>query len=363
MIRIAVNSRIYNVPSSGISNYIKFLYDKLNERHDECSVFFLQTSHRHSLGRLRVFNLPKNSFFDVLFDLLVSGLLVGKSEIDIFHGPSHILPIIRKRGIRYVVTVHDLAFELFPDQYPWLFRVYYRVAARYSAKTADHVIAVSKQTKHDLVRLYNIPPKYISVVSEAVDPSFKAKPNLEEATKSKFFFSVSTHPKRKNILSVIDAFNASIKLKNHSFFLAGILSPRQKTTILEKVERLGLQDRVHILGYVSDNALKKLYNQADFFIYASFYEGFGLPVLEAMTSGCPVITSSTSSMVEFGIESRCLVDPNNVREITGAMDWLAELDGKQRQQLINTNQSLAGKYSWSISATETLSAFAATEAT
>ena len=170
----------------------------------------------------------------VWFDLIQTQTLIRKSRPDIFHAPSHILPLRKPRGVKQVVTIHDLAFRVLPEQYDWKHRIYYGWQVARSVRTADCIAADSENTKRDIIRFYGIPPERIEVVHLAVADHFfqAAETPLPRTVTEKYFFSVTTHPKRKNILGALRAFATFASKCDANFVVAGPMGQAERDEFL-----------------------------------------------------------------------------------------------------------------------------------
>lgn len=270
--------------------------------------------------------------------------------LDLFHAPDFVLRPV-KPGTRTLLTVHDLSFVREPDSVmPGMSRHLNRWV-RHSVAQVDHVIAVSQTTARDLVELYKTPPEKISVLYHGVTPEFHPSGDTAAlaAIRSKyhlgqqpFILSVGTIQPRKNYQRLIRAFaqaRADLLL-----VIAG--SPGwQADEIFNEVRRHRLSDRVRFLGFVPDADLPLLYNAAILFIYPSLYEGFGLPALEAMACGTPVIASNRSSLPEVVGAAGLLVDPFDAEAMTDAMVNLL-YDEDLYHNLSQAGVTRAATFSW-----------------
>ncbi|MBM4425423.1 MAG: glycosyltransferase family 4 protein [Chloroflexi bacterium] len=251
--------------------------------------------------------------------------------LDMYHAPDFTLPPVRARS---VLTVHDLSFERDPESAsPGLRNYLQRVVPR-SVARADHLIAVSHATKSDLIDLYRAPDSKITVLYEGVDPIFKPTPNPAIRSKyglgsAPYVFSISTIQPRKNYRRLIRAlaqlpadFNLVIAGGKGWLF----------DDIFAEAEGPGARGRVRFIGFVPDDDLPALYSEAAVLAYPSLYEGFGLPLLEAMACGTPTVTSNVSCLPEIAGGASALVDPLDVESIADglrrAMDAREELKAK-----------------------------------
>jgi glycosyltransferase involved in cell wall biosynthesis len=266
-------------------------------------------------------------------------------------------------GCPTVVTVHDLSYLVYPGSVTPRVRLILSTLVPLSVRRAARVIAVSSNTKRDLVERYRLPPEKVSVVFEAAAPAFKrldATPtrSLPAGVREPFLLAVGNVEPRKNLDRLVEAFKA---LRDAGDFpgqlvLAGKQSARA-APVLEKINRLGLSDAVVFTGYLGESDLNLLYNRAALFIYPSLYEGFGLPPLEAMACGCPVVASNTSSIPEVLGDAALLVDPTSTTAITDAMRAVLSRP-EVAAQLRERGSRRAAMFSWERAAMETRQVYA-----
>src|SRR3989344_6149374 len=201
-------------------------------------------------------------------------------NIDVLFVPAHTLPVVRKPGLKTVVTVHDLGVEYLPAMHQLKQRLYLSYMQKAQLKGATKIIAVSKATKEDLIKKIGIDPKKIEVIYEGYDSSkFKVQ---SSKFKNDYFLFVGTIQPRKNLERIIRAIsyiNAHLVIAGQKGWLSN--------EIYELPKKLGIEDRVKFLGYVPDEKLPALYSAANALVFPSLFEGFGLPILEAQASGCP----------------------------------------------------------------------------
>lgn len=263
--------------------------------------------------------------------------LAEKAKLDIYHGLSHELPIgIEKTGIKSIVTIHDLIFIRFPELYKATDRKIYYKKYRHACEVADHIIAISEQSKNDVIDFFKIEPDKISVIYQSINPifyEFCSTDQLEETREKyglprKFILSVGTIEARKNIKLVLQAMEES----DFNLPLVIIGKPtKYMKTLQPLIHKLG--DRVIILHEVNDTDLNRIYKLAQLMIYISVFEGFGLPIAEAQAAGCPVITSKVSSMPEAGGKAAHYVSPNSVSEVSEAINLLID-DNEYHSELV-----------------------------
>ncbi len=270
--------------------------------------------------------------------------------LDLFHAPDFILPPV-KPGTRTVVTIHDLSFVREPDSVMPGMTAHLNQWVPRSVERADHVIAVSAATRQDLIELYQTPPEKISVLYHGVTPNFKPikEPAALNTVRQKyglgerpFILSVGTIQPRKNYRRLVQAF-AKI---DPSFALVIVGSKGwDYEEIFAEVTQRGLAERVHFPGFVVDADLPALYSAASLFVYPSLYEGFGLPALEAMACGTPVVVSNQSALPEVISEAGLLVDPRDVEAIATTMANVLA-DQNLHRQLSQAGLIQAARFTW-----------------
>ena len=261
---------------------------------------------------------------------------------DVFFGPSQSLPFFLPCPA--IVVVHDLAFEIFPDFYPGSYRQLRRVTCQATQK-AKKIVAVSQSTKNDLIRLYNIPREKITVIYEGRNSQiFNRKTDRQPKN---YFLFVGSLKKSKNVPGLLKGFKYFLEKSGRNFQLlvvGGNLWLDQE--IKKTIEGLDLQEKIDFRGFVESNKLAKIYQEATALVSPAFYEGFGLPLLEAMACGCPVICGKDGSQPEVVGKVGILVDPQNVKEIGKAMMQVAD-DSYGRQKMVTQGVKRAKLFSWS----------------
>jgi glycosyltransferase involved in cell wall biosynthesis len=265
-------------------------------------------------------------------------------QTDVYHGLSGELPVgVQKSGAKTVVTVHDLIFLRYPHYYRLIDRLIYRWKFRYACLTADKIIAISACTKQDIVRFFGVAADKIEVVYQGCHPLFAEPVNEEEmltiAAKynlpNKFILSVGTIEERKNLLLTVKA----LSLLPESVHLVAIgKSTAYEKTVLEFAAQHNLIGRLHIIHGATLEELRVFYHLAQVFVYPSRFEGFGIPVLEALTCGTPVIAATGSCLEEAGGRGSLYVHPddhatlaNNINNILDNNDLRNEMKHAAKQ--------------------------------
>ncbi len=362
--RIGIDARLVFYHQAGIGQYILRLTEALAAL-DHTNEYFLFQS-RKDRSRLvdapnfhrRVLWTPSHHRFE---RLAVSAEMLPHT-LDVFHSPDFIPP--RKTRAPNVITVHDLAFLLYP-------RFLTPDAARYygqidhASRSAARIIAVSQSTKRDVTRLLGVPDEKVSVIYEAADPHFspmdrtKAQQHVQAkyGIEGDFILFVSTVEPRKNLPTLLAAYR---KLTDSYKSTARLVIAGHKGWLTDEVdqaiEKYKLRDRVCFLGGVPAQELPFLYNAARVFALPSFYEGFGLPPVEAMASGTPVIVSNVSAFPEVIGDAGLLIDPSDVDAWAVALHRVLT-DNELHAELTAKGLRRAALYSWERAARETLNVY------
>ncbi|MHA6727549.1 glycosyltransferase family 4 protein [Chryseobacterium sp. A301] len=269
--------------------------------------------------------------------LFLMGKLAQREKADLFHGLSGELPIRwEKEPIKKVVTIHDLIFLKFPQYYSFFDRKIHYWKFKKAAEQADLIIAISNQTKTDILYYLPVDSQKVRVVYQGCHKAFKCDiplqilDSIQEKYKlpREFLLSVGTIEERKNLLGVIEALK---ELKEIEIPLIVVGKPTAYQKKVQKaIKRYGLEDRVHFLTGVTMEDLACIYRLASVFVYPSFYEGFGIPVIEALYSGTPVITSNNSCLQEAGGPHSLYVDPYSSKDIAAKLRYLWSLESERK---------------------------------
>lgn len=266
-----------------------------------------------------------------------------KHQIDIFHGLSNELPHdIHKAKIPAVVTIHDLIFMRFPEFYKTIDRKIYYTKVRYACDSAKKIIAISEQTKEDIIRFFNVDTNKIEVVYQSVSPVFFERNNSENLCakynlSEQFILSVGTLEPRKNQLTILKALHSE-KIDTQIVYIGKPTSYAKKLN--DFINANNLFSQVKFLNNISENDLAGLYQMASCSVYISHFEGFGLPVIESMASGCPVITSNVSCLPETAGGAAILCAPNDFNELGIQIKTLLENENL-RNDLIQKGEERA----------------------
>lgn len=278
---------------------------------------------------------------------------VARRSPDLLFVPAHVLPLVRPR--RTVVTIHDLGYLFFPHAHTPRRRLELHLSTAWNVRKATRVIAVSQATKDDLVRRYGVPAGRVRVVHHGVTSRFRptdapavlARYGLPQ----RYLLYLGTLQPRKNIERLLQAY-ARLSPGAPPLVLAGARGWYFER-IARAVDELELRERLFFPGYVADEDVPAILSAATALVYPSLYEGFGLPALEAMACGTPVITARSSSLPEVVGEAGLLVDPLNVEELSESMERLLA-DASLREELRRQGLERARSFTWERCARETM---------
>lgn len=321
---------------TGLGNYSRSLLRNLSQYANEALDLHLYSPRAPDNPRTNYFreNYPIHTNVDkkILWrsKRMVSDLV--RDKIDIYHGLSHEIPWgIGEKGIKTIVSMHDLIFLRYPNFYPFIDRKIYDWKFRYAARKAELVLAISESTKEDLISFYNISPQKIQVLYQACDEQFyhqHQEEDIQECLKkhklpAQYLLYVGSITERKNLLGLVQA----LELLPGSLQIPLVIlgqGKAYKAKVQEYIERKGLQQLFVFCEEVPFQDFPCIYQAAEALIYPSFFEGFGIPIIEALWSKTPVISSSTSSMPEAGGPHSLYINPAEIEDIAAAIQTLLE---------------------------------------
>ncbi|MCC6178048.1 MAG: glycosyltransferase family 4 protein [Chloroflexi bacterium] len=278
--------------------------------------------------------------------------------VDIFHSPDFVLPPVRRA--RTILTVHDLAFLLYPECADSHLRAYLERTVPRSVSRADFVVADSENTRNDVIVLLGVPPDRVAVVPGGVDPSFRPveDPARRAALRTQigldaetpYILFVGVIEPRKNLIGLIEAFDIlkSRRALPHKLVVVGRKGWLWEGT-MQRADRSPYRDDIIFPGFIPDGELATLYSAAEMFAFPSHYEGFGLPALEAMACGTPVVASRASSLPEVVGDAGIQVDPNDREGLASALELLA-LNPDIRADFRRRGLERAATFTWQAAA-------------
>lgn len=345
---------------TGLGNYSRSLISHLAKDFSANQYFVYTPKIKSKIEKLPLFSLP-----NVHLELPTKGKIklfwrsyaiinqLKKDKIDLFHGLSHEIPFgIQQTKIKSIVTIHDLIFLRIPKYYKLIDRLIYKFKSKYACNNADRIIAISEQTKKDIIDLYHINPAKIDVIYQSCDDSFKTLLTTEEKEKireryllpKKYLLYVGTIEHRKNLLLIIKAL--PYVHENYPLVVIG-----KETTYIKLIKKeitnLGLENRIFFLKDIPFSDLPSIYQMASIFIYPSKYEGFGIPIIEALYSNVPVIAATGSCLEEAGGSNSIYVSPNDddalaksINEVLGDEDLQQLMKNKGREFVQRFNNEI-----------------------
>jgi glycosyltransferase involved in cell wall biosynthesis len=336
---------------TGLGNYSRFIVNGLIKNETNNNYFLFSPRIKKNSETVSYFNNEKVEIIMPSFPFSVAPLsniwrsyAVTKEHtfknLDVFHGLSHELPINIDRRIRKIVTIHDLIFLRYPQFYGAINASIYKSKVTYACHQADKIIAISESTKSDLIEYLGVKENKIDVVYQGCHPQFgevQSQHKLEEVSRKynlpkKFILFVGTIEERKNLLVIIKSL-ALISPENRPYLVV----IGKKTSYFNKVEQFIneniLTNYVHILSNADFSDFPAIYQQASLFVYPSLFEGFGIPIVEAIQSNVPVITSKGSCFSEAGGPNASYIDPHNEHVLAEIITTTLSQDQQERISL------------------------------
>ena len=282
--------------------------------------------------------------------------LLRRDKPDVLFMPIQMLPFLKAKKQKSVVTIHDLAFLLYPETFPAKDAFLHKLYVREAITKADHLIAITEATKQDIIKFYNINPNKITVVYHGVDRQRfrlmqKGEEHLVEEVKGKYNITkpyllyIGNVQPRKNIQGLIKAYQKIRKTTDHNYQL--VIAGAKAWLVEEVMKEIGDSYREDIIftGRFEDAELTPLLWGADLFVLPSFYEGFGLPILEAMACGVPTIVSNTPSLVEVGGEACLSFNPHSIDDMAKVLDNVIS-DVNLREKMRQLGLQRVSNFSW-----------------
>ena len=352
--RIGFDAKRFFLNRTGLGNYSRDLI-RILETFDKANEHVLYTPKIKDTSFISfkfssAIRQPQNvlaKFFSSIWrsKWVVNDLL--KDKIAVYHGLSGEIPTgLHRAKIKSVVTIHDLIFLKFPELYKPLDRFLYDRKFKYAVNNADKIVAISEQTKRDIVSFYGVPEEEVEVIYQGCHPAFKVSKTEEEKEKlrekyklpNRFILNVGSIEPRKNAFQIVKAIeNLDIPL-----LIIGKQTAYSRE-ILKYIEQKGLQSKVKILQGFTMDELATIYSMATIFVYPSVYEGFGIPIIEALYSGTPVITNKFGVFPEAGGPSSCYIDPEDVEELSTAISSILS-DEQKRQEMKETGLAYVQRF-------------------
>ncbi len=341
--------------TTGLGNYSRDLVRILSSYFPE-NQYILFNPKKGKVNRLHINNtnvfeqLPATFLGRLFPGFWRSKLIINqlkKNKIDIFHGLTGELPLgIEKTNIKTVVTIHDLIFVRYPEQYKPIDRQIYIKKFSYAAKKADVVVAISEQTKRDIIDFLHINPDKIKVIYQGCHPVFKQllSDNLIQSVlkkyniPAKYLFYIGSVIERKNLLSVVKA----VQQTGDNLVVVGE-GDQYMQQVIQYIAKHKMQHQITFLKGLTMEEIAVLYKKAEIFVYPSTFEGFGIPIIEALYSGVPVITGQGSCFSEAGGDYSQYIDPQNIKEITDRINTIKN-NPKIKSEMIEKGLEFVQKF-------------------
>ncbi len=363
-LKIGMDARKIN--DYGIGTYIQNILKDFSNRNDGHRYFLfchLEEYNSYLVDSHNFIRVADNSPKYSIRELFALSFKMRRFNLDLFHAPHYVTPFFRP--CKTVVTIHDVIHLLFPEYLPSKVAYYYaKFMLRFAARSARKIITVSESSKKDIVSYLGVSPEKVVVIYNAVDKNFTP---MRERQFSKllsmnfhingdYILYVGSLMKHKNVEGLLRAFGLLSQKKDikDSYKLVIVGGKRNQIDELRKIgQELGIDERIIYCGFLGSRWMPVLYNGASLFVFPSFYEGFGIPPLEAMACGVPVITSNTSSLPEVVGDAGILVDPF---DIEGLADDIYKVlsDGELRREMSWKGIERARMFSWEKTVKETL---------
>jgi len=370
--KIAIDVRTVLPNRSGVGNYVLNLIQNLRQVDPEPIYYFLaQKKNLFLLGNLAreqnplltIFSHENHPLSD-FWEHFILPVRLKRMGINVFHGPASLIPF-RKDHCGLIVTIHDLVAFLFPETIPLKYGAYMRYLLRQAVKKADKIIAVSHHTKKDLIQILKVPSEKIVVIHEAPSPIFcpydkkeaQARLKQQYGITKKFIYHLGNIEPRKNLIVLLEAFTRVCQDLGNEYQL--VVSGQRgwlTRSLSHFLKNYPAQDQVLFTGYVPIEDIPLFMNSAEAFVFPSLYEGFGLPVLEAMSCGTPIISSNRSSIPEIVGSAGILIDPTDIQELADRIIGLLRNPG-EKMRLSQLGKEQSARFSWNEAARKTLDVY------
>ena len=362
---VGIDAHSIGLKQGGNETYIRELLraiSKIEHPEFEFLIFLLKNIPVPSFllkKNFKICRISKNTFLRFGFELPLKTYI---NKPDLIHTQYHLPFMIPCPG---VVTIHDVSFLRFPEYFPKDLLLRFKIFLPYSIKKSIKIITCSEFSKKEIINFYKVKPEKIVVIHYGVSENFKPVEVKEKGKilkkygiKNSFILAVSNLQPRKNLKRLIKAYLHLLKNKDNFQYSLVIVGRKLwlYKEIFEEVRGLDLKDKIIFTDYIPEKDLIYLYNLSEVFVYPSLYEGFGLPVLEAMACGCPVITSNLSSLPEICEKAAILVNPYDIKAIANAINEVIS-NNNLRKFLKNEGLKQSQKFSWEKTAEKTLKVY------
>jgi len=308
----------------------------------------------------RIYHFP-NKILEWLWKIFPYPKIDKKLKVDIFFSP-HFINIPLSKKVKKIVTIHDLSFRKNKNFFSWRKNLWHwQMNPKKICKNFDKIITVSHHTKKDLINIYKIPSEKIKVIYNGaykITTDFSCNPEKEKSflaqlnlSKKNYIFCLATLEPRKNISSLIDAFYLiQNRIPEKKLVITG-KKGWLYNIIFKKIKKYNLQGKVVFTGFLNEEKKHFLFKNCSVFVFPSFYEGFGIPIIEAVNYKIPIITSSVSSIPEIISDAAILINPHNVNDIARAI--LEVVNNERVKDILRQKEKNMKEYSWTTAAKQT----------
>jgi glycosyltransferase involved in cell wall biosynthesis len=369
---IGIDARFYGPTGKGLGRYTQEIVDRvirLDRENDYVVFLYKENFDDFVIPREGVKKVLTNARWYTIKEQITLPFLIWREKIDLMHFAHFNVPFFTPT--KFVVTIHDLILTKFPTirastLSPWLYKIknlFYKIIIWNAVKRARKIIAVSKYTQKDIIEYFKISPEKVEMVYEGVSEIFSnvclTKPGAKKVLekyhiKSPFLLYIGNAYPHKNLEKLILVFSKlKITIPDLELVLVG-----KADYFYNRLKGFAQEKNIPVVfaGFVPDSDLEAFFREVTCYVFPSFYEGFGLPPLEAMSQGCPVVSSDQSCLPEVFEDSAVYFNPNNEAEMIKAIEKLMK-DKKLRQELINRGFKQYKKYSWDKAAEETVAVY------
>lgn len=375
---IGVNLRMFEEKPSGIQNYIFGLFNALIKKDKTHQYFFFTTGDKKieetanyiktDSWIIRILKRLDIRLANIFFDNLYILKLIKDFQVKIFVSPSSILPIFKPRGVKFITVIHDLSFFNYKHNPLKIYMnlvVYMKTLMPFIVKRADAIVVDSSFVKKELEKIYRVNALKIQVIYPGSDDFFY--PNKNEIAllklikkyhmQKKFIFTTATNHERKNIFGLIEAFRQIDLFDEYQLIICGLLPDFTIIKLQKYLQEMSLTKKVKFLGFVSKEELRILYSFAKLFVFPSFEEGFGLPILETASCDCLPICSSAGSLPEVISDNDLLFDPKNIKSMTNKINEILSWPEEKYFKHLQKVKRHVSKFSWQKAANQYLELF------